>query len=149
MGPVAQRIEHIGSTSVPGLGAKDIVDIQLAVASFEPQVAYQGPLERLGYFRRPDPEPAHRFFWLADASGRRLVNLHVCESGSEWERRHLAFRDRLRADPGLRRDYERLKRRLAPLFTDVNEYAGAKGGFIAAAQGPAVAPPPLGDVPPA
>jgi len=109
-------------------------DIQLSVRSFEPQTAYQEALERLGYNHRPDPEPAHRFFGLLDASGRRVVNLHVCEAGSEWERRHLAFRDRLRADPELRRAYAQLKRRLAPLYTDINEYADAKGEFIKAAQ---------------
>jgi GrpB-like predicted nucleotidyltransferase (UPF0157 family) len=136
LGPAALRIEHVGSTSVPGLGAKDIVDIQVSVRSFEPQAAYQDVLERLGYYHRPDPEAAHRFFGLLDASGRRIVNLHVCEAGSEWERRHLAFRDRLRADRQLCREYERLKRRLAPLHTDANEYAAAKGEFIEAAQGP-------------
>jgi GrpB-like predicted nucleotidyltransferase (UPF0157 family) len=135
LGPQARRIEHVGSTSVPGLAAKDIVDIQLSVSSFEPQAAYQEPLERLGYYHRPDPEPAHRFFGLVDGSGRRLFNLHVCESGSEWERRHQAFRDRLRADPDLCREYERLKRHLAPFYTDVNEYAAAKSEFIRAVQG--------------
>jgi GrpB-like predicted nucleotidyltransferase (UPF0157 family) len=136
LGDLAARIEHVGSTSVPGLAAKDIVDIQVSVRSFEPQAAYQGVLEGLGYYHRPDPEPAHRFFGLLDASGRRVVNLHVCEAGSEWERRHLAFRDRLRADPQLGHQYEQLKRRLAPLHTDVNEYADAKGEFIEAAQRP-------------
>ncbi|MBJ7596714.1 MAG: hypothetical protein DLM67_11020 [Candidatus Nephthysia bennettiae] len=137
LGDLAVRIEHVGSTSVPELAAKDIVDIQVSVRTFGPQVAYQDVLERLGYYHRPDPEAAHRFFGLLDASGRRVGNLHVCESGSEWERRHLAFRDRLRGDPQLCREYERLKRRLAPLYTDINEYADAKGEFIGAAQRPA------------
>src|ERR1700730_18027185 len=57
LGELAVRVEHIGSTSVPGLAAKDIVDIQLSVRFFEPQAAYQEALERLGYYHRPDPEP--------------------------------------------------------------------------------------------
>jgi GrpB-like predicted nucleotidyltransferase (UPF0157 family) len=132
---VAVRIDHIGSTSVPGLGAKDIVDVQVSVRSFEPVAAYGEPLERLGYVYRPDPQADHRFFYRCDAAGRRLVNLHVCEVGSYWERRHLAFRDRLRSEPALRARYEELKRRLAPLFTDSNDYAEAKTDFIRAAQG--------------
>jgi GrpB-like predicted nucleotidyltransferase (UPF0157 family) len=134
LGQEAVRIDHIGSTSVPGLGAKDIVDIQVSVRSFEPEAAYREPLERLGYVHRPDAEPSHRFFYLADGTGRRLVNLHVCEVGSYWERRHLEFRDRLRRDPGLRREYEALKRRLAPLYSDTNDYSEAKSDFIEALQ---------------
>lgn len=124
------RLEHVGSTSVPGLAAKDVIDIQLSVPGFEPMAAYRLPIERLGYVFRPDDEPRHRFFKLEDAGGRRLVNLHVCEAGGTWERDHLAFRDFLRAHPDAASEYERLKRRLAPEFEDVNEYAEAKGPFI-------------------
>ena len=131
---VAERIDHIGSTSVPGLGAKDVIDIQVSVPAFEPESLYREPLERLGYVHRKDSVPAHRFFYRSDESGRRLVHVHVCELGSEWERRHLAFRDRLRQEPELRRDYEDLKRRLAPLFEDSVDYAEAKSDFIRAAE---------------
>jgi GrpB-like predicted nucleotidyltransferase (UPF0157 family) len=58
---VVVRIEHVGSTSVPGLAAKDVIDIQLSVQSFEPETAYRAPLERLGYVHRPDGEPARAF----------------------------------------------------------------------------------------
>jgi GrpB-like predicted nucleotidyltransferase (UPF0157 family) len=131
---VAERIDHIGSTSVPGLGAKDVIDIQVSVPSFQPDTAFREPLERLGYVYRPDPDAGHRFFYRSDESGRRLVHVHVCELGSEWERRHLAFRDRLREEPELRRDYEDLKRRLAPLFESSVDYAEAKSDFIRAAE---------------
>jgi GrpB-like predicted nucleotidyltransferase (UPF0157 family) len=58
------------------------------------------------------------------------VNIHVCESGSEWEVRHLTFRDHLRTHPHTAREYERLKHQLAPQFEDANDYAEAKGSFI-------------------
>lgn len=136
LGEVAVRIEHIGSTSVPGLPAKPVIDIQLSVACFEPEARYAGPLERLGYEQYPDPAtPEHRIFTLPKGGGPRQVNLHVCEVGSEWERRHPAFRDRLRTDPVAREQYAALKRELALAHgNDVESYADAKGDFIRAHQ---------------
>lgn len=130
LGATIVRLEHVGSTSVPGLAAKDIIDLQLSVRSFAPESRYRLPLEQLGYAYRPDDEPAHRLFRLVAPDGRRLAHLHVCAAGSDWEREVLAFRDRLRADRALTADYERLKRTLAPQFTDGNAYADAKGPFI-------------------
>ncbi len=96
-----------------------------------PGARFRDPLEGLGYVHREDPEePAHRFFGLSDAAGRRLVNIHVCESGGEWERRHLTFRDLLRTRPDVAVEYERLKRDLAPRYQVVDDYADAKGDFI-------------------
>lgn len=130
LGATVVRLEHVGSTSVPGLAAKDIIDLQLSVPSFAPESRYRTPLEQLGYAYRPDDEPAHRLFRLQAPDGKRLAHLHVCAGGSDWERNHLAFRDRLRADRALAADYEHLKRTLAPQFTDGNAYADAKGPFI-------------------
>jgi GrpB-like predicted nucleotidyltransferase (UPF0157 family) len=130
---VAVGIEHIGSTSVPGLSAKPIVDIQVLVASFDPWSAYGVPLERLGYQFRDDEEPQHRFF-RAERDGVRLVNLHVCEEGSAWAEKDVAFRDLLRRDPGVAEAYEARKRALARLFPgDVHAYAAAKTPFVRAA----------------
>jgi len=136
LGDVAVRIEHVGSTSVPGLAAKPVIDIQLSVASFEPEERFAAPLRRLGYEQYPDPAtPEHRIFTLPKGGGPRQVNLHVCEVGSEWERRHPAFRDRLRGDPVARDEYAALKRRLALEHgNDVESYADAKGEFIRAHQ---------------
>jgi 16S rRNA processing protein RimM len=136
LGDVAVRIEHVGSTSVPGLAAKPTIDIQLSVVSFEPAEPYRQPLERLGYEFVADAEfPEHRFFGWPWRAQPRQVNLHVCEVGSEWERRHPAFRDRLRADPVARDDYARLKRALALEHgNDVESYAEAKTDFIRAHQ---------------
>lgn len=132
LGDLAVRIEHVGSTSVPGLAAKPVIDIQLSVSSFEPENAYAAPLRRLGYEQYPDPGmPEHRIFTLPKGGGPRQINLHVCEVGSEWERRHPAFRDRLRADDAARDEYAALKRELALKYgNDVESYADAKGDFI-------------------
>ena len=133
LGEVAVRIEHVGSTAVPGLAAKPVIDVQLSVASFDPFDAYAAPLAALGYEYRSDDEPEQRFFALISDSGERLVNLHVCRAGSEWERRHLAFRDALRADPDVRDRYEAEKRRVAALHPDDSlAYAEAKTPWIRA-----------------
>ncbi len=132
LGDVAARIEHVGSTSVPGLAAKPVIDIQLSVASLEPMGPYQEPLQRLKYEWLPDPDTAdHRIFVFPRGGGTRQVNLHVCEVGSEWERRHLAFRERLRGERAVREQYADLKRGLALEYgNDVESYADAKGDFI-------------------
>lgn len=130
LGSIALSIEHVGSTAVVGLAAKDIIDIQVAVASFVPEAAYRAPLEQLGYQFRPDDEPEHRFFRLTTSAGRPIVHVHVCAHGGAWERDHLVFRDRLRADPEKAAAYRDLKLALAPRFDDADEYADAKGAFI-------------------
>ena len=134
LGEVAPRVEHVGSTAVPGLAAKPTVDIQVSVAALEPMTAYRGALERLGYEHMPDKEfPEHRFFGWPGGVQPRTFNMHVCEAGSDWERRHLAFRDVLRADPAVAQEYAALKRELALRHgNDVESYADAKTDFIKA-----------------
>jgi GrpB-like predicted nucleotidyltransferase (UPF0157 family) len=133
LGPVARRVEHVGSTAVPGLVAKPVIDIQVSVVSFEPLEAYRSPLESLGFVHRPDDEPEHRFFGLTDDGSERIAHIHVCEEGGEWERRHLAFRDALRTDDDLRVRYEAEKRRVAALHPgDTLAYAEAKTPWIRA-----------------
>lgn len=133
LGPVGVRIEHVGSTAVPGLAAKPVIDVQLSVVELEPMEPYAGPLASIGYDYRSDDEPEHRFFALTAHSGERRVNLHVCRANSEWERRHLAFRDALRADPDLRARYEAEKRRVAAIHPDDSlAYADAKTPWIRA-----------------
>src|SRR5262245_41839738 len=85
LGGFALRIDHIGSTSVPGLAAKPVIDINLAVETFDPQEVYQPPLEALGFAWRPDDDPAHRLFFCRDLGEHpRRVNLHVCLLDSDW-----------------------------------------------------------------
>ena len=101
------RIEHIGSTSVPGLAAKPIVDIQVSVDDPEDEAMYVPAIESLGVqLRNRDSE--HRFF--RPFAGRpRNVHIHVCQAGSEWERRHILFRDYLRSNAAARHEYLQTK----------------------------------------
>jgi GrpB-like predicted nucleotidyltransferase (UPF0157 family) len=128
------RIDHVGSTSVPGLPAKPIVDIQLSVTSMVPRDAYTDALIGLGYRWAPDGhDDIHEFFAIDDPAGLRAVNLHVTQAGSEWERRHLAFRDALRADPEAARAYATLKRELAEAHPrDIVRYVQGKTDFVRA-----------------
>lgn len=81
LGPVALRIDHIGSTAVAGLAAKAVIDSQISVADFEPLDAYRLPLERLGYlFRADNPERTKRYF--REAPGKLRVHIHVRRAGS-------------------------------------------------------------------
>jgi GrpB-like predicted nucleotidyltransferase (UPF0157 family) len=132
LGPVARRVEHVGSTAVPGLAAKPIFDLQLSVAAIEPHAPYTEPLERLGYLFAPDPEsPDYRFF-AKPPQRPRTYHLHVCEAGSEHEFRHLAVRDFLRAHAGEAARYAALKRCVAARHPqDRLAYIEGKGAFVA------------------
>jgi len=100
LGSVAVRLEHVGSTAVPGLAAKPILDLQLSVADIERRAAFVEPLERLGYLFVPVPESPDHHFFARPPERPRSHHLHVCEAGSHHELRHLAVRDFLRAhDP--------------------------------------------------
>jgi GrpB-like predicted nucleotidyltransferase (UPF0157 family) len=113
LGPVAVRLEHVGSTAVPGLAAKPIIDLQLSVATIEPRARYVGPLERLGYLFVPAPESPDHHFFAKPATRPRSHHLHVCQAGSEHEFRHLAVRDFLRARSDEAARYAALKREVA------------------------------------
>ncbi len=128
LGSRVLRIDHVGSTSVPGLAAKPIIDIDLSVADPEDEAAYVPDLERAGFVLRVR-EPAHRMLRTPE----RDVHLHVCALGSDWEQRHLVFRDWLRAHSDDQWLYEDAKRELAARqWEDMNDYADAKSTVIAA-----------------
>ncbi len=127
LGPSALLIEHIGSTSVPGLGAKPIVDILVAVVDPDDDAQHRGALERAGYVLRVI-ESGHRMYRTAT----RDVHVHLWAHESDDVERHLAFRDVLRSSAEARTIYERVKRDLARRgWTDSNDYAGAKADVIA------------------
>jgi GrpB-like predicted nucleotidyltransferase (UPF0157 family) len=129
LGEVARRIDHVGSTAVPGLDAKPTIDIQVSVADLEDLQSFRRPLERLGYtfHERSLEEVEHRFF---SALGR-VAHIHVCPSGSRWEREHLLFRDFLRTHPDVAGRYSGLKHSLAREHPEDREaYAEAKSAFI-------------------
>lgn len=125
LGVTARRIEHIGSTAVPGLAAKAIVDVMVSVENPDEESTYVPHLERVGYVLRVR-EPGHRML----RAPARDVHVHVWPVGGEDERRHLVFRDRLRSNESDRADYERTKRELAGYWRDMNHYAKAKGSVI-------------------
>lgn len=106
---LALRIDHVGSTAVPGLAAKPVIDIQVLVASLDPLESYRAPLESLGYTLETVPFP----FFHQPAEWPHTHHVHVREAGGEKERRAIAFRDWLRSHPEDRRAYEELKRALA------------------------------------
>jgi putative glutamine amidotransferase len=134
------RIDHVGSTSVPGLAAKPVIDIQVSVPSMMPRSAYVEPLRALGYRWGIDPWSNEHEFFSRDEGGERAFHVHVCPAASEWERRHLAFRDWLRDHPDDAAAYERLKRDGAERHPrDTYSYADAKAAFVREIESKAVA----------
>jgi GrpB-like predicted nucleotidyltransferase (UPF0157 family) len=133
---VAVRLEHVGSTAVPGLAAKPILDLQLSVAAIEPRARYVEPLERLGYLSVPSPDSPGYHLFAKPPERPRTHHLHVCESGSEHELRHLAVRDFLRADGDEAARYAALKRRVAGRHPqDRLAYMEGKDEYVAALEG--------------
>lgn len=122
----ARRVEHIGSTSVPGLGAKPIVDILVAVGDVDDE-RITPALERAGYVLRVR-ERGHRMFRRPD----RSVHVHLWPADGDDVHRHLLFRDWLRASAEDRALYESVKRDLARRdWDDMNDYADAKSPVVA------------------
>jgi GrpB-like predicted nucleotidyltransferase (UPF0157 family) len=127
------EIEHIGSTAVPGLDAKPIIDIMAAVRSIEVAEALLGPLREFGYSTPPDCNanlPDRRWL-LRQRGGHRTHHLHLVKQGSEGWLRTIAFRDILRAQPALAETYRALKVSLAKeSSTDRSRYVRGKTNFI-------------------
>lgn len=135
VGDYVADIQHIGSTSVPGLGAKPVIDIMIGVRSLADADAHCiEPIVGLGYeyVRKYEVElPFRRYFSKDNADGIRTHQIHLVEIESDWWERHLVFRDYLRTHPEASEAYERLKRELAALpFESTNDYAEAKTEFI-------------------
>jgi GrpB-like predicted nucleotidyltransferase (UPF0157 family) len=129
LGGSALRIEHIGSTSVPGLAAKPIIDILVVVPDSADESAYLPQLEAAGYVlrvREPDWHE-HRMFRTPEKD----VHVHIYSVGCEEIQRVLTFRDRLRGNSDDRSRYEQVKRELAAKeWPDMNAYADAKTEVI-------------------
>ena len=125
LGERVVQLEHVGSTSVPGLAAKPIIDILLIVPDSSDEPAWLPDLEAVGYvlvIREPGWYQ-HRCLKGPDTN----VNLHVYSPGCPEIERYLIFRDRLRGHPEDRARYQRVKRELAEGdWTYVQEYADAK-----------------------
>ena len=126
LGDVALAVEHIGSTSVPGLAAKPIIDVLVTVPDVTAEEDYLDPLLAAGYVLRVR-EPGHRLV----RTEQRDVHVHLLEPDDPGAGDYLLLRDRLRADVDDRRLYEGVKRDLgAREWSDMNAYADAKTGVI-------------------
>jgi GrpB-like predicted nucleotidyltransferase (UPF0157 family) len=130
---VFQGIEHIGSTAVPGLAAKPVIDMLGGVASMGVADELLNPLCRAGYDTSKEFNATlkDQRWLMRHKNGKRTHHLHLVVHGDrEWQRM-LAFRDALRADQGLAARYEKLKRNLAEQHGDNREaYTAAKADFI-------------------
>jgi GrpB-like predicted nucleotidyltransferase (UPF0157 family) len=143
LGGLAERIEHIGSTAVPGMDAKDILDLQVSVADLGIATqAFDEPLGVLGFQRAGyaedhipagwagDPRQWAKCFWSRTENPDDDVNLHVRVTGAANERLALLFRDWFRAHPEAVPAYSSFKRSLAAVTPDVDTYADVKDPVV-------------------
>ena len=123
------RFEHVGSTGVPGLCAKPVLDILGGHPAGVSALDYVIPFERAGYIHRGDRGIAgHQFFRRGQP---RAYHIHLVEEDGELWRQYVAFRDHLRADPSLARCYGELKEALAARFPhDRESYINGKSEFV-------------------
>lgn len=126
-------IHHIGSTAIPGIAAKPIIDIIAGVRDLEEARAAFDPLRQHSYHHAPHrPGIAHHFDKPTLRSSQQTHGLHLTEPESDLWRERLAFRDALRGDPELVAEYETLKVQLAKVHeTDIAAYTTGKRAFVA------------------
>ncbi|WP_338730027.1 GrpB family protein [Haladaptatus sp. DJG-WS-42] len=131
IGDEIDRIEHVGSTAIPDLPAKPILDVVVVVADLERAEALVPKIQSLGYEFKPDDPLAGRLFFVRGPEETRTHHLAVVEAGSESLTEYVAFRDALLAAPALVEEYADLKRALAKQYADDREtYAEKKSVFI-------------------
>lgn len=132
MGDVLLAIHHIGSTAIPGICAKPIVDMLAVVRDLSVLEERTGRLEALGYEALGEfGIPGRRYFRKDDREGNRTHQVHTFQEGSPQIERHLAFRDFMRVHPDCALEYDALKRRLAELYpADISNYTDGKDEFI-------------------
>lgn len=130
VGPLALAIEHYGSTAVPGLRAKPILDLMIGVADIDDGLKMTAPMTALGYdYATNHGIPEHHIFGLGTA---RTHLAHVVAHGGDQWRQSLRFRDRLREDARLRAAYQDLKERLARETSSRAAYTDGKTEFVRA-----------------
>ena len=130
LGTLAQRIEHVGSTAVPGLAAKPVIDLDVLLRSTEDLPLAIRRLAELGYVHQGNLGIAEREAFAAPP-GQAAHHLYVCPPESAEFRRHLALRDYLRTHPAEARSYGELKRELAARYAeDRAAYIEAKRLFV-------------------
>jgi GrpB-like predicted nucleotidyltransferase (UPF0157 family) len=131
LGDEAHLVEHVGSTSVPGLAAKPIIDVVLAVTDSSVEAAYVPQLEDAGYEMKLRETDWYQHRLLTRDSP--AVNLHIFSEGCEEIERMIVFRDRLRVNKADRDRYSKLKRELAEVeWPSIQDYADAKSELVKA-----------------
>ena len=129
VGHAAIRIDHIGSTAVPELGAKDVIDLQVTVSDLEEAGGLTSPLRAAGFrqgttfqydvfHKKPETDPELRKLYMREPESERRAHIHIRELGRFNQRFALLFRDYLRSSEDVRAEYELLKRRAAQLFPE-------------------------------
>lgn len=134
VGRWVEDVEHVGSTAVPGLDAKPVIDVMVGLRSMQDAYPCVEPLVKLGYsYWAEGAEPRHRLFVRFANLERtaRTHNLHLVEAGDRYWDERLLFRDYLRDHPATALAYARLKRELAGRYREDREaYTAAKSGFV-------------------
>ncbi len=125
-------VHHMGSTAIPGIYAKPVLDMLLVVRSVEALDEKQSEIEALGYEARGEYGiPGRRFYRRDNSQGDRTHQVHAFEVGSPQIARHLAFRDYMIAHPKAAQEYSDLKRELAAKHpSDIEAYMDGKDAFI-------------------
>lgn len=141
VGDVLVARHHIGSTAVPGLLSKPVIDIMPIATNLDALDARRGEVEALGLgWHGEFGVDGRRFCTLADDAGLRLANFHFYARGSPHARRHLAFRDYLRTHPKIAAEYSREKLRSQAIYPDNSvAYSGEKGAWIRTVEAAALA----------
>jgi GrpB-like predicted nucleotidyltransferase (UPF0157 family) len=126
----AIRIDHVGSTSIVGLDAKPIIDIQISVHDLEDEESYKTKIEELGFeLRKENPDKTKKYF--REVPGNRRTHIHVRQAGSYSEQVSLLFRDYLRQHPDDCLRYAKEKHLLMDLFRDERpKYVEGKGQIV-------------------
>jgi GrpB-like predicted nucleotidyltransferase (UPF0157 family) len=129
VGRAAMRIDHIGSTAVPGLGGKDVIDIQITVFDLDEAHGLTSLLRTAGFregatfeydafHKKPETDPELRKLFMREPEGERRTHIHIRELGRFNQRYALLFRDYLSSSENVRAEYELLKRRASQLFPE-------------------------------
>ena len=140
LGSTLMTVQHIGSTSVPGLASKPIIDLMPLVTDLADLDRKRRYVEALGYNWHGELGlPGRRYCTLSDGAGIRIVQLHFFNADSSQVERHIAFRDYLRAHPNAVSAYEKEKRRARDLHPDDSHaYTDEKAAWIRGAEAQAL-----------